>query len=154
MRIVIEVEASPRVKRALRGLLVATAIAASGVAVATPQTFIKNEPLSAAKMNDNFQDLDGRLVALEEQSEPGVLRLGEQQIVYGVATSGGSGYFTVLFPKPFLTDDYTIVATAGEAGVAGGSAQISPIDKTKAIVQFNGQGAGHPIHWMAIGRWK
>lgn len=156
MRIVIEVEATPRVKRALRALLFVGALTASGVAFAAPpKEFVKGEPLTAQKMNDNFAGLDDRLAALEDQSETGVLRVGNQQIVYGVATSGGSGYVTVTFPHPFLSDSgYTIVASAGEAGTAGGSSQVSPVDKTKAVVQFNGQGAGHPIHWMAIGRWN
>lgn len=54
-----------------RWLLVGAAVvigAVGAVAVAAPQAFVANEPLSAAKLNANFGDLDARLRRFESTS--------------------------------------------------------------------------------------
>lgn len=45
--------------------LVGFVVAAGAVAVAAPQAFVANEPLSAAKLNAAFADLDGRVARFE-----------------------------------------------------------------------------------------
>ena len=65
----IQIDLSPRQKRVIRSAVVAGAVIGAlglGVAIAAPKyKFSPNDPLSSPKMNANFDDLDGRLGAVE-----------------------------------------------------------------------------------------
>jgi len=153
--VVVDIKPTCRQKR-LGAFALATAIAlAASMALAAPKTFAPGETLSAADLNDSLGGLNQRLAALENQVEeaPGLLRFGSTQISYGVATPGATGYTQITFAQPFLDNQYTITATAGDAGTAGGFAQVAPIDAATATLQYNNQ-ADRPVHWVAVGRWE
>ncbi len=78
---------------------------------------------------------------------------GAFAICWGQVTTGASGYVTVTFPQPFLDSNIAILATAGNAGVAGGFAQANPT-ATQAILQFNEATAPQPMYWTAVGHWE
>jgi hypothetical protein len=81
MRVRIEFELSPRVKRALRIAAPIAVVLLGGVALAgVPHTFNNGDPLSAQAMNDNFANLDSRLAKVESLSVDGGIVLGQLTI--------------------------------------------------------------------------
>jgi len=72
MRVRIDFELSPRVKRALRLGVPIAIVLIGGVALAgVPHTFSDGDVLSAQTVNDNFSSLDSRLAKLEALSGGG-----------------------------------------------------------------------------------
>jgi hypothetical protein len=76
----IQLDLSSRQKRVIRSAVVAGAVIGAlglGVAIAAPKnTFKANDPLSSQKMNENFDDLDARIGAVE--TKPVITKGGKQ----------------------------------------------------------------------------
>jgi hypothetical protein len=94
VRINIDFEVSPRVKRALKIALPALVVLGASVAYASvPNTFKDGDALSAQTMNDNFNSLDTRVAKLEalstKQTQDGGISVNATFCGTSVATTAG-----------------------------------------------------------------
>jgi hypothetical protein len=127
VRINIDFEISPRVKRALKiGACAAIVLGASVAYAAVPNTFTDGDALSAQKMNDNFTSLDTRLTKLEAPP----VTLEQQSTSALVGTLGAPLVYTnakiTLTPGTWLIEASTTVFTTSN----GDSVALSLYDAT------------------------
>ena len=129
--------------------------------MAVPKTFTGGERLFAQDLNDNFQDLDGRLVAAQASATDasnlvsGTLNAERLpfKIAYGSGTSSNTGPVSVTFPAGLFTETPSFVVTCSDAGSAR-IATYSELTKDGAKVSTWSGGSNYNLtgfQWIAVG---
>jgi hypothetical protein len=125
MKIVIDLELTPAQKRVVRMAVVAGTVIASlglGVAVATPKhAFTSGTPVRASDMNDNFNDLDTRVSALQSGAANALhTRSAGWQVVAAIVDGTASTPRVLGTGNPDYAPDGGWISSVTRPGGAGG----------------------------------
>ena len=145
--------------------------------MAVPKTFTGGERLFAEDLNDNFQDLDGRVTAAQASANNasdlafGTLpaerlptipaeklptipadKLGFK-IAYGSGSSSNTGFVDVVFPAGLFTAPPSFVVSASSAGAARIASYQNLTKDGVKVATFSGGSTFNlaGFSWIAVG---